>query len=64
MSEDNIEREMHSDMYKHCPPSLKIISNNTYKINHANKPIEKNILNKPLNEILIDKNNGKIRSKY
>ena len=49
MSEDNIERQMHSDMYKHYPPSLKIISNNTYKMNPENKPIgekiQKNILN-------------------
>jgi len=66
MSEDNIERQMHSDMYKHYPPSLKIISNNTYKMNPENKPIgekiQKNILNKPVNDILID--NNKIRSKY
>ena len=54
--------------YKYCPPSLKIISNNIDKIDPDNKPIggkiQKNILNKPENHILNDKNICKIRSKY
>tara|TARA_B100000900_G_scaffold377700_1_gene361359 strand:- start:8 stop:232 length:225 start_codon:yes stop_codon:yes gene_type:complete len=73
MSEDNIEREMHSDMYKHCPPSLKIISNNIDKIDPENKrfsPIMKNDMNKALKEMLTDKETGKtlsyseMKSKY
>ena len=73
MSEDNIEREMHSDMYKYCPPSLKIISNNIDKMNTENKQIaliKKNDMDKALKEMLTDKETGKtlsyseMRTKY
>jgi hypothetical protein len=77
MSEDNIEREMHSEIYKHPSTAHKVISNiidnNIDKMDPENKRIVlimKNDMDKALKEMLTDKETGKtlsyseMRSKY